>query len=47
MLNVEFLNVLGADLWPVVVHYDVRGGNLSLLGNITWMDGSQRKVGLE
>ena len=43
MLNVEFLNVLAGD-WPVVAHHDVRSGNLSLVGNITWMGGSVIKV---
>ena len=47
LLNVDFLNVVDGDVWPVVAHYDVRKGNLSLLGNITWMGGSKSKVSLE
>ena len=43
-LDVEFLNVLDGDVWPVVAHYNMRNGNLSLVGNITWMGGSTTKV---
>ena len=43
-MDVQFLNVLDIDTWPVVAHYSMREGNLSLVGNITWMGGATTKV---
>ena len=44
ILDVGFVNVVAGDQWPKVAHYDGRAQVMTLLGDITWPSGTNRKV---
>ena len=44
-MDCEFLNVLDAEVWPVVARYDAASGKLRMVGgNITWIGGGRNPV---
>ena len=43
-LDVQFLNVLDSDEWPVIAKYSMESRQLSPMAAITWMSGNNVKV---